>query len=60
MQQINIGKSFASLASKGTAPYASAPVVPFANLKFRHPERSKLCLSALRTLVCRGRRSRMP
>jgi anaerobic selenocysteine-containing dehydrogenase len=37
MQQINIGETFASLASKGTVPYASAPVVPFANLKFGTP-----------------------
>jgi anaerobic selenocysteine-containing dehydrogenase len=37
MQQINVGENFASLASKGTVPYASAPVVPFANLKFATP-----------------------
>ena len=37
MQQINIGETFASLASKGTVPYTSAPVVPFANLKLATP-----------------------
>jgi anaerobic selenocysteine-containing dehydrogenase len=37
MQQINIGETFASLAGKGTVPYASAPVVPFSNLKFGTP-----------------------